>query len=470
MEYQITNFKGMTTDTRRGAELSSGFNITKRDILEMTGGFADQTAASVIHKVITATPNSSARKYYALQTSGSNIAVYTKDTLSANWTSTFSNSVGSNGTGAKEMLAYFQPTNSLYYYDGAGAIRVFSLTAFTGANTSITSSSYRTDAFINPNDGKMYFGTGSELCRVDLAGTIATDIAPSIPSDHMIKSIGQYGVYLLVACYSLSTRKSVVYLVDVDIDTPAPVSVIDAGDGEVSVCDSLRGAIFSVSVIGLEMVVRVWTGGDEMRELYRKSTLSGSSAIPNNKYTDIDKLYFSADFTDTRGVWSIGFNQDGQIKIGNEYFFSRLTGTTVHEVRQFSYLPSEAVYIDDSQNKLNLNTLSTVSGGTSSYITEKVSSNRIGRKLHLKNIALRYSAITNGRTISLSYRVDGGSWNTIVEDNTAGSVISTVEEYQANGDRFDSGYEYQFKIDVSGGSSGEQDINALYANFEEDNE
>ena len=56
-----------------------------------------------------------------------------------------------------------------------------------------------------------------------------------------------------------------------------------------------------------------------------------------------------------------------------------------------------------------------------------------------------------GSTVKLYYRVDGGSWTEIFTDDSASGITIKEKARDANQSNFTSGYEYEFKIESTGG-------------------
>jgi len=483
MEYQITQFNGglgrdiRDKNTNRCA-FSQNFNIYKNaHLITPQRTLAVQGLGSASGILRRTSQKTTVNSYLGLfdttnvDGAAEDIRIYAKTSLTGDWVGGYT--PGTRGF-QDEMFFYYTPTNSVYFYDGTYLAKRVVGGALSDVGN-LGASSFKTDAFENPNDGKLYFATDNKLHRVDSSGTLATDIlAESLPSSLYITSIDVHGIYLTLACKPVNGQgSSVLYLVDTDLTDPAPIDVIDLGVGNVFAHGSISGVIFAVLekadgdyIDNKSLVIRYWGEGDEA-STFREISASNIQYARQSVVRD-NKLFFACRLTSTDrdssplvGIWSIG-------KIGDTFALSLDTVdvnlAVDNEIELFDIIGDyRFMYTGNDDTRRSATGVGTYATGV--YVTNKIHSERIGRKLALKNTAVRMNKLTTGQQVKVYYSVDNGSWVQITGETTVGSVTTTAE-HDYLGDRFDEGYEYQFKFESVGGA----EITGFYANFEENNE
>ena len=316
----------------------------------------------------------------------------------------------------------------------------------------------------------MYFAVDNKLNRIDSTGTLATNIAPTIPSSYYITSIDVSGVYLTATLSPTSNQdSSQVYLIDVDIDDPAPVSVIDFGTGNILHGGSIGRIIWGIIDTSYSLAIRYWQGGDEAKTFLELKGTINSSGTNTFKKSIGTKLYFSVSLSSNNrsstalsGIWCIGQNSNEEWQVSVDTIDSNLTTDTVDS---FDVIGKYKLFSTTSM-ALHVSNSETTPSGIGTWVSTKISADKIGKLLQLKQYVLRTEPLPTSGSISLYYRVDEDtSWTLINTESTLNNVVTQSTDYDGSGANFKKGYEYQFKI-----VSTRAVVTGLYCNFDEDNE
>lgn len=485
MEYQITQFNGGFSRDERSkntnqCEYSKDFDIfAKTHSLipnKLTATLGAGSSAGVLRRV---TRGLDSDVVWGLFNYNSGTPrIYSSTSITASWGGSY---VEGNSGFYDQLFTYYHPTASVYFLNrasGPGNTYLYRNPVGGGGIASVgdigSVITTACEAYINPNDGKMYFGTDNKLHRVDAAGTLSTDIlAASLPSNLYITNITSDGVYLLVSCAS-NRGHSYTYLVDTDLTTPAVIDVIDFGEGILASCGVVGGTVFGVSYEYTEtldherVTVRYWSGGDKAVLFKEFFATIDNNAVVKKTLAKEDRMYFAMNMVDDisgqtlSGIWAIGKNGDNfAITLDNTD-----SNLGAYNIEQFDIL-GDYRYFMTSEDVCHRTPNSTAAAdfSTAIYVTPKISSNRIGRKLQLKNVAMRTKPLAADQIANLYYSVDGGAFTQILNETDDTTVVAR-DEHDNAGDRFAEGYEYQFKLESDGGA----EITGFYANFEEDNE
>ncbi len=184
--------------------------------------------------------------------------------------------------------------------------------------------------------------------------------------------------------------------------------------------------------------------------------------LSTKKWKANNNLYFSAKITidgvSRNGIWLIGKNQNRTFTITGDILVNNDTEpSTVDGFAKFNDIWFIAYNQDGSVNRTATDGSYTGTAIWESLVNPGMpASGRYRHKTSLKKlytIEVSYLPLAGAYSpsVTLQYRVDGGSYIDVFTDSTIGSFnrIATID---AAGSQFTDGYEYQFKLKSVGGA------------------
>lgn len=320
--------------------------------------------------------------------------------------------------------------------------------------------------FVHPKSGKMYIVSGGEIFSYDpINGLIANPILIPNAEEVVCTSMCDYGGYLAIATAPKNQgNPSKVILWDMTSSTVN--DIIDFGEGALMVLENLGGVIIGLSAdstggsspfsVTPRIVMRGYSGGTSQ---VLKSFNSTSVQLKNFKQKQNDKLFFVGKIT-VQGVETFQIFVCGKNKSGN-WFLSpdRLVNgdTAVGDILGFNligdylwagYRTSTVNYLVRTNDAANF----TATSIYESLVNHGMSEEDRGKKKQLKAVSIAKTS-TTGQLI-LKYRVDSQSssdWVTVMTLSSGGK-LNRKEHRLASGLPFNSGYEYQFRLESTSGA------------------
>lgn len=408
--------------------------------------------------------------------SGGSLAKVFKTTSysSPNWNNT-NNSQSSGGGRSTDTFVYYR--GYIYGLRGNVAIYKYDVTgnaAWTDTDQALT---YTTSAqgLVHSKDDILYIPYDNKIATNNAGSwTVA---ALTLPTSMIITSICEYGNYLAIGVKnSDGISNSKVYLWDRNSSNSTLSEVIDFGEGALTVLEQLGSYLIGISLLtsGVSndrLVFRYYTGSGQSNELMRlvsSTTTSYPLQMAKQKYKN--RLYFSAAIVlngvRQQGIWSIGRNTaTGPFGITLEYITANntvLTGQNynfiiINDYCIISYSDNSSNYAMSVTNDVSSYTTYTTVATYETVINplQPESIRRsAGSRSNLKQLeafAISTEPLTSGQSIVAKYRVDGGSWTTIISQSTTGT-ITTEAVRDSSGTAFTAGREYEFRFESTGGA------------------
>lgn len=333
-------------------------------------------------------------------------------------------------------------------------------------NDATASFACTTNGLVHSKDDILYMG-GGNLIYANNNGSWNTT-ALTLPNKYVVTSLSEYGNYLAIACRNAINPygNSVVYLWDRDTTLNTVSEVLDFGIGQLLVLEQVEGVLIGISLRGDivtgvadRIVFRKYDGNtpDVFLELL-PSTTSGVSLL-NRKSKVNQKLYFLADIIIDgvlrNGIWGIGKNAEGLWVVWQDRLPNNDTAVTIGTLKGFISTGDYVLISYSDSGWKTKQTSTTMTDYTASSVIETVINpnmqvNDYWNMKQLVAIAPSYSPISSGGQVILKYKVDGGSWITILTETTVGAVV-TERNRITDGTAFTKGLEYQFRVESSGG-------------------
>lgn len=382
--------------------------------------------------------------------------------------------VASDSPGAAYLpnsLVFYR--SSYYYIQSGGSGNVRRIVSGTWATSTIGSVDYTSSwsgmpvprPIIHPMDDILYGGLGQNLFKIN--NTTYSDITTvSIPTTHYLTSFTDYDAYLAIAAApAYEGGNSRVYLWNRDTSLSTFTSNIDWGNDALLILENLGGTLVGVSTNETtyspqdsydlsktkKITVRVLSGGQAIvvKEIVVPSTFS----LKNYKAKSTDRFYFGGDNGDA--LYVVKKNSDGTITVSKDRFVNNGSAyTTLKGLNIFGdYLWTMFDTASTSGNVLRTKVTSSYTN-TSAWETNINPSMPLDDRMKLKSlkmVAVGTAPMPANGSVTVSYSVDGGAYETLFTETTD-SRIATHTNSDSSGNPLKDGYEYQFKVESTGGA------------------
>lgn len=397
------------------------------------------------------------------------------DELDDNAWNTPANNESSSGSVEYNLFVFYKKTGMIY---GASGTNMWKFDPSGGA----WSDSYQTfsqaptgQGLVHSKDDILYIPCGNLIATLN--NTSFNGTALTLPSDLTITSISEYGNYLAIGCKPISNiGSSRVYLWDRDSSLTTISESIDWGAGNLQILEEIDGFLVGISLLGNtttslvpRIIFKYYTpqGAVKFNEITGVS--SGNLTILNNKKQKFNsRIYFQASISINgsmrEGLWSVGRsspneplaviheqtpNNDTALSSGT----SGLSGFFIVDDYIFqSYYTNSTYALSKTDDQANY----TASGIVETTINPNMSEQDRPKKKQLISAGLLYESLpANGQAI-LKYKVDGGSYTTVLTETTDSEIVT--ERPDASGTSFTAGRDYEFRIESTGGAK----ITGLY--------
>lgn len=395
-----------------------------------------------------------------------NISTGSSNDLSdATWATTANNASSAGGT-SFNLFVFYKKTGFIYGAKGGNYIWRYDPTGSVAWADTHQALSYTNIAqgLVHSKDDILYIPYDNIIATNNNGSW--TTAALTLPSNLYITSICEYGNYLAIACAPLSGfGNSRVYLWDRDSTLTTVSESIDWGEGNIKILEEIDGFLVGVSLSGnnstrnnAKIIFKYYTpqGAVKFNEI-----LGGSSAqLPIYKQKIDNRIYFMASITvngSTReGVWSVGRSAPGEPMAlihertpNNDTSLSSGTLTGFFVIGDYvfiSYVTSGNYALSKTDDQANYGATSIVE----TTINPKMSETDRPKKKQLISAGLLYESLPASGQAVLKYKVDGGSYITVLTETTDGAV--TTERQDASGTPFSFGRDYEFRIESTGGA------------------
>lgn len=410
---------------------------------------------------------SSSSKLYGLGKNGSNQTkiVYKDDATTGNWILP-ANSEG-NATVLNGCLVEYKD----YLWGFQGTNQVFKWGTLSGT-PSITDSVNTTGVTITSiaqgviaKDDNLYLPYNNKLGRVTSGGTY-NDAVLTLPSNFKITSICNYGNYLAIGCSPVSIYNGVSKVFLWNLTSPDVQEVVDWGEGELRVLETVEGYLVGVTDRYLNssagagkgsMIIQVYSGGSPqvVKEIFTQK-LNGKS-IPLSKAVRNNRLFWSAKIMTNsagteydEGIWSFGRkNASYPFAITLDIIDENVTTSGIQSfgiAGNYFFVSHSG---DGSIDKTNDASTYAFSSICESLIYNFGDSDTDKR---LDTLKVSFRKLVSGETITAKMKVDDAtSWTTIGTYSTVGKVSKTFTQIESTGVAFPSGKEFKFRFESTGG-------------------
>lgn len=319
--------------------------------------------------------------------------------------------------------------------------------------------------FIHPKSGKMYILAGSKISSYDPAnGLIADPIVIPNSAEVVCTSMCDWGGYLAIAT-APKNQGNPSKVILWDMTSSLANDNIDFGEGALMVVENLGGIIIGLSAdstggsspfsVSPKLVMRGYSGGTSS---ILKSFNTPTVQLKNFKQKLNDKLYFVGKITrqgvEAFQVFVCGKNSDGSWFLSPDRLVNNDTSVTnilgfnlIGDYMWSAFTISSTNYLVRTENDSTFSATSIYE----SLINHSMSEEDRGKKKQLKAVSVSKTS-TTGQLV-LKYRVDSQSssdWVTVMT-LASGDKLNRKEHRTPVGP-FNSGYEYQFRVESTNGA------------------
>jgi hypothetical protein len=334
----------------------------------------------------------------------------------------------------------------------------------TVANTTTTISS--TAQGLIAKDDNLYLPYNNILVRVYPSLTVQ-DQALKLPTNLKITSICNFGNYMAIATAPKDPYNGVSKVFLWNLTSPDIQEVIDWGEGELRILETIEGMLVGVTDRYLNnatgagrgsMIIQGYTGGvpQVLKEVFT-SKLNGIT-MPLNKAVKNNRLFFVAKIMTNdagteynEGVWSFGRkNASYPYSLSLDYISENVTTSGIQAMgsaANFFFITHSG---DGSIDKTND---AATYAFTSILETQIYNFGDTDYEKRLDKVKVSFRRMLAGESITLKYKVDGAtSWTTIGTYDTDDAISHTFLREEANSVDFKSGKEFKFQITSTGGA------------------
>lgn len=333
----------------------------------------------------------------------------------------------------------------------------------TVANTSVTISSVAQGVIAK--DDNLYLPYNNIIVRVYPSGTVQ-DQALKLPTNLKITSLTNFGNYLAIGTAPKSSYNGVSKVFLWNLTSPDIQEVIDWGEGELRVLETIEGMLVGVTDRYLNnstgagrgsMIIQGYTGGvpQVLKEVFT-SRLTGIE-IPQQKAVKNNRLFFVAKiFTNDagteydEGIWSFG-RKDAKYPyaLSLDYVYSSVTTSGIQSMGSAGNFFFITFNGDGSVAKINDTAVYTE---TSLVETQIMNFGDAEMEKRLDKIKVSFRKLASGETLTVKYKVnDATSWTTVGTFSTVGAISKTFNREETADKDFSSGKEFKFRFESTGG-------------------
>ena len=399
------------------------------------------------------------------------------------WTETTNNVSATQATVNYNCFVYYPRLNMIFGGHGSRYIWEYDPdggTAFNETDADLTAFTNLAQGVVHSKDDTLYIPYDNKIAKND-NGTW-TVAALTIPNQFYITSICEFGDLIAIAAAPLSgTGNSRVFLWNrvtsaLDLDEN-----VDWGYGIIKILEELDGYLVGISIFGNSTIAhknrvffKYYTGSSALSvlELIDTGTGTQTTLLPIAKQKINNRVHFlmqiNLNGSVREGVWSFGKNVNGQFSIVHERTSNNDTALSTGTLRGFFYVgdylfiaynTSGGVY---TVSKTNDSASYSASSIVESCINEGIPTEHKMLRKQLTAIGVLYTTLSAAAgQVVLKYKVDGGSYTTVLTATTTG--VNVIEEVKdASASQFTAGREYEFRVESTLGA----EIISVYFDYE----
>lgn len=404
--------------------------------------------------------------------------IFIKANPSSAWAQVHANKLRSgftvDYTGFLEYKSYFYAFNQSRYlgkYDRAGVVAA-DATFFDLDTANFTNAA---QPIIHPKDDVMYIPHDNYISTVN--GVTKANKVLTLPSSLRIRALSWYGNYLAIACSPTtsgglgnSALRSTVYLWDRDTSLTTVSESIDWGTGDLQVLNNFDGTLVGISHLGGSSTyitdydsvqIKGYNGGapfliKEFTTIRETTTTPSCTINARVDYIFRGRLYFSIDITggstspELHGLWAMS-----KSKITGEYAVNIekvTTGACLAAAQVSDFLVVVDTTVGNTRRSDNTASLTSAfpTAVVETVVNPQMSEIDYIRPKQLMAVQVDYQLLLANQTVVLSYKVDDGSWATILTASTASTV--SANSGKASSGEFTKGRNYEFRVQATGGA------------------
>ena len=335
----------------------------------------------------------------------------------------------------------------------------------TVANTSATITSVAQGLIAKDDNGYIFYN--NIVVRIYPSGTVQ-DQALKLPTNLKITSACNFGNYMAIGCSPTSIYNGTSKVFLWNLYSPDVQEVIDWGEGELRVLESVEGMLVGVTDRYLNnasgagrgsMIIQGYSGGSPqvLKEVFTSKL--NAIGIPNYKAVKNNRLFFAAKiFTNdagteyNEGLWSFGRkNANYPYSLSLDYISENISTSGIQSFGSAGNFFFIAHSGDGSVDKINDSAVFTMTSILETQVLN-FGSTELDKRLDSFKVSCRKQA--SGESIVVKYKVDDAtSWTTIGTYDTDGGLSHTFLNEEANSNvAFKSGREFKFQINSTGGA------------------
>ena len=319
-------------------------------------------------------------------------------------------------------------------------------------------------------DDNLYLAYNNIISRVTAAGGgTYNDAVLTLPTNFKITSLTNYGNYLAIACAPISNFNGTSKVFLWDFSSPDVQTVIDWGEGILSVLETIEGMLVGVTDRYLNntagagrgsFIVQTYSGGTPqvVKEIFTQAIVG--KPMPISKAVKNNRLFFSAKVmtnttgtTYNEGIWSFGRKSSSYPFVLSLDLIDENVNTSgitsFGTAANYFFLAHSA---DGSIDKTSSTATYTFTSILESQIINLADSTN-DKQLH--SVKVTFSELQSGQQLVLKYKVDdtpSTAWTTIGTFTTVGALSHSFYNEEANSSTvFKSGTEYKFRLESTGG-------------------
>lgn len=399
------------------------------------------------------------------------------DLSDASWDTPAANE-STTGTTSFDLFVYYPYSATAANNKIYGARAGTHIWAFTPDGTTAWADSHQALTYTNIAQGIvhsanniLYIPYDNKIAQNN-AGTWNTT-AFTIPQSYVITSICEYGAKLAIAAAPLSgVGNSRIFVWDMDATNTLADENIDWGRGSIQILEETDGYLVGISTQSSsaagtrfnEIVSFKYFTGSGAKTITRLVSTSAAITLKKNKQKLENRIYFPMSINIhgllREGIWSFGFNPQGQFTVLHERTPNNDTALTsagliygflyVGDFLLQSYQTSSAFALSKT---LGTNTYS-MTTIYESVVNPNMPEEDLYKEKTLKSVAVRYIAQPSAGQVVAKQRTDSTTvWSSVTAMFTDTTDSSIIQEMVSNGStQFTKGREFEFRLEETGGT------------------
>lgn len=412
-----------------------------------------------------------------IHSDGTHTALYGK-TTSSDPTSAWTELTNAFNTGVGNRTAYVM---FLYYHgflfcDYSGGVSKYDVTNQVFTYNDYTTNVPSGQGIIHSADDIMYFPSSNKIIYNKTTDGSGYGVGFTLPTNATINAICEFGNYLAIM-YTTPDNKITVGLWDRDTTNTAFSEKIDWGQGKGALIETVEGVLCGVSIVGgttATLTPRIqfksyeysylsgYVGLNTVNIFAEFVVANAPTIVAGSGFRFNQILYFLATITfngnTLNGLWKIYRNAQGAMVVS----FDQLpmngssTPTTLYHAQRwgdYTFIAlSDPANSDSTIYRTDDQANYTATSEWDTTINQGMTPEDRIEKKKLLAVGVLYESLPSGASVTVQYRVDGGSWTTIFTESTAGKVRTEPYTRASGATAFTDGFEYEFRVQSTGGA------------------